>query len=306
MVEAVESNKPKQQHYVPVVLQERFVSRSGKLCVIRRGLNVIWESKPSKNFKQSHLYSAFRADGTKDFSLETFYAEQEGKVGIVLAKIVDEARNGSMSSLSLEERQILIEFIHHLWRRTPDVTDRLFPAKSDEEARATILRAMQEKNHQLSLKDQEELLVPGNAQTYLHNGRVSILRRDSAALMETLSRLKITVVRVPESKGAFVIGSYPVLAISPADPPHLGSAGSELWLPIAKDIALCLADADYPAYRVATQQLVRIVNLRIAGRSSMLASRSEYLLRSLVKVAWDRRLDPKHLRGEGKRTRKRG
>jgi Protein of unknown function (DUF4238) len=277
---------PKQHHYVPKLIQRRFVGPSGQLYFVRRDNPVIKVSNPTDLFKQNHLYSKTSADWVKDPSLELFYADLEGKAGSIISDLISHARRNIHANLSETDRQILIKFIYHMWKRTPEELDRIFPVNSDEEAIYTVDRAMRDMNRQLSDEEFIELLVPGNARRILKNGCIEMLRRDSPDVMQVMAELDIRLVVIPPDGGAFVIGSNPVLPINLRRSAPIVSSRIEVWIPLAREVALCFCDRRQPGVVVASQPIVRKVNELIASRSSILASHSDALLCSLVRAMW--------------------
>lgn len=275
----------KLHHYVPRLILRQFADEAERLNFVRRSSLTITRAAIRNLFAANHLYSRTREDGSKDVSLEDFYASIEGDTGGVLAGIISAARSRKAFSPSGQERRILDKFIYHLWRRTPDVFDRMFPAGSDEEAASLIDVAFRDKQHQLTIDDMEKLRIPGNAQRLLKNTRMEILQVERPEILKVLAEFQLHTI-VADKRSSFIVGSYPVLALNGQKLHTLISTGTEIWVPIAPDVALCLCAPRSFQLIAADQALVRKVNELIASRSSAIASHSEALLKSLARAAW--------------------
>jgi hypothetical protein len=276
----------KLHHYVPRLILRKFADESGQLNFVRRSSLTITKAAIRNLFAINHLYSRTEEDGSKDVSLEDFYASIEGDTGEVLTSIISAARSSQIVSPSSQERRVLDKFIYHLWRRTPDVFDRMFPAGSDEEAISLIEVALREKQHPLSEDDSQKLRIPGNAKRLLKNTRIEILQAERPEILKTLSEFELHTVVVADKRSSFIVGSYPILVLDGQKLTTFISSGTEIWVPVAPDVALCLCAPLSFQSIAADQTLVRKVNELIVARSSAIASHSEALLKSLAKAAW--------------------
>jgi hypothetical protein len=93
------------------MLQSRFTDDRGRIYVFNKKApeNGVFETTPTNAFVQRHIYSFVNKDGTKDPTLERFYADLEGRANKIIEKIVDAAwrknppadprRKGSLGSL---------------------------------------------------------------------------------------------------------------------------------------------------------------------------------------------------------------
>jgi hypothetical protein len=280
----------KLHHYIPRLILREFANEAGQLNFVRRSSQTITTAALRNLFAENYLYSRIREDGSKDVSLENVYAKLEGSTAVILASLISAARNGEAVVLTSEDRRIIDKFIYHLWRRTPDVFDRMFPAESDQEAISLIEVALREKQHQLIIDDIEKLRIPGNAKRIINNTRLEVLQAERPEILGAFSEFELHVVVVADRRSSFIVGSYPVLALNGEKLSTFVSTGTEIWVPIAPDVALCLCSPLSFQIVAADQALVRKVNEMIVARSSSIASHSEALLRSLAKAVWGVRL----------------
>lgn len=276
----------KLHHYVPRLILREFANEAGQLNFVRRSSQTITTAALRNLFAENHLYSRIREDGSKDVSLENVYAKLEGSTAVILASLISAARNGQSGVRSSEDRRIIDKFIYHLWRRTPDVFDRMFPADSDQEAISLIEVALREKQHKLSIDDIEKLRIPGNAKRIIKNTRLEVLHAERPEILKAFSEFELHVMVVADKRSSFIVGSYPVLVLNGQKLTTFVSTGTEIWVPIAPDVALCLCSPLSFQIIAADQSLVRKVNELIASRSSTIASHSEALLSSLAKGVW--------------------
>lgn len=113
---------PKLQHYVPQMILRRFADENGLLfcCHGAEAGKPIWKSKPENVFAENHLYTVRNDDGDSDVSIEKDFSILEGKVSVVIDKIIEAALKGETPGLDTDEKDILLRYLCRQRRRTPD------------------------------------------------------------------------------------------------------------------------------------------------------------------------------------------
>jgi len=115
------------------------------------------------------------------------------------------------------------------------------------------------------------------------NVKVGALRIGGPLVLEALGNKGLGVARVMSAKKSFIIGSFPILKLTNDNRAHLSDPTVEVWLPIAHDIAIT------PFFTKGKEKLVSIddrnirkLNEAITRQSTIIAGRSEKLIRSLI------------------------
>jgi hypothetical protein len=274
---------PKHHHYVPEMLQKRFVDADGWLHVYNRNHapSGLYKGRPSSIFHQRHLYSEMLEDGTKDPSLERRLSRLEHLANGVIEKVVASARQGRPASLSAEERDIWYVFLAIQWKRVPDLHDQI---TTDAEALVMfdelIARTRQDRPQWGSQLD--AMAQPQARRRMLQNARVGSLGT-SPQIMEALRSRGMAVVRITRPAKQFVLASRPVIKLTAPGKTDLHHPECELWLPVAHDVAIGLGQGRHQVtLHPAAAHHVRQMNLAAASQSSILASGSPQLVLSLA------------------------
>jgi hypothetical protein len=113
---------PKRHHYVPEMLQRRFVNERGMLYYFNKKKpgKGVGETGPGNLFVKSNLHTKYEAGGVKDTSLETFYSKIEGTADTIIDRIVTSARRGQRPALSATRKEEWDQFLFFQWKRVPD------------------------------------------------------------------------------------------------------------------------------------------------------------------------------------------
>ncbi|WP_105433012.1 DUF4238 domain-containing protein [Neorhizobium sp. T6_25] len=215
---------PKRHHFVPKMLQKHFVDpQSGGLWTFdsRRPSQGVWPGKAEALLLEGHLYSHIKGDGSKDVDLEKQFSRLESFAAPVVEKIVAQATNWKKPGLTSSEREIWDVFLYQQFRRVPDFYDSLL---SPEQHQAQIEKFSDEFHAQvrpLSNKERSDLLEPANLKRSYRNLRVSTLKSGSDKVLDVIAGRGLAVIRVPNSKKSFVLGSRPVVKLTPPETTEL-------------------------------------------------------------------------------------
>ncbi len=275
---------PKRHHYIAETHQKRFVDEGGMLYVYdkSRPEKGIRRDQPNNLFVEGHRYSAIRPDGSRDPALEGRLSRLEGAAETVLNRIVEAARGNQTPSLTATELAIWLRYFVIQWKRVPDLH---LTITTDAEAEADIRRLIAELRQVLPNRGAEldALEAPNAIRRTVQNARVSSLERIGGDVKQALLARGLGIVCCPPGK-RFVLASRPVAKFSLPGRGDLRNPEVEMWLPVAEDVAAGLGTGPGTERLVrATVDQVRHINLTLFEQSTIIASASRTLLRSLVR-----------------------
>ncbi|MBY5329941.1 DUF4238 domain-containing protein [Rhizobium leguminosarum] len=277
---------PKRHHYVPEMLQKNFVDEDDRLWTFdsRNRERGVWRSSYENLFLEGHLYSYIHPDGTKDPSLEKSFSELESEAAPVTRKIIDAARRGSCPELTTAERLTWDVFFYQQWRRVPDLFASLMTVERHRDEVERILDELERAGRRLTNQERSDLLDPHALKRMRRNLRVAALKTGSDNVLEVIGARGIVIGRVDNFKKSFVLGSRPVVKLTPAGITDLRDARVELWLPIASDVIVGVGLYDKTELLIPfnTAQ-VRNQNEASAKQSTQIVGRSSALVKSLAK-----------------------
>jgi hypothetical protein len=276
---------PKRHHYVPRLILNGFIDGGGWLhwCKLGKGNLVVRRARPSELFIENHLYSTVSQDGIKDPAMEEELSVHESEAGQVVGAILEAARAARCPSLSRGQRHIWYRFFRLQWRRTPEGQRSVI---SDAHAEAMI-RASLDQLRAARPDLQREIDMygasPAVART-VRNARVEMLRQPSADALSVLERRGMAILRIVDPNKSFIVGSVPIVKLTPPQRSNLDDPVVEMWLPIASDVAVGVGrgDGGLSLHSTADHRLIRQLNTAIASQSSIIAARSPELVRSLA------------------------
>lgn len=273
---------PIRHHYVPEMLQKRFVDAQGWLHVHNRAKadGAIYKGRPAEIFHERHLYSEVSVDGIRDPAKELALSRLEHAADRVIEKIVTAARSDREIVLSSREREVWYEFLAIQWKRVPDLH---LTVTTDEEANAlfedVIKRARAELPH--LIQEIDALDTAEERARMIRNARLGALGTTPSIQSALRTRgLAIAKIRRPDKQ--FVLASQPVVRLTAPGQTDLRDPGCELWLPVARDVAIGLGRGAgrVDVFDVEPSQ-IRQVNLAAAAQSTILAGGSRALVASL-------------------------
>lgn len=276
---------PIRQHYIPRMLLKRFVDRDGKLHFFTNHApdKGVLASTPENLFLQKHLYTQVDEVGTKDASVETsFLANLEGKADPIVEKIVSAARRGDTPNLSVAEKEVWVEFTYIQFKRVPERRE-----KNKEEIFEEIRREIdfirqfrRISDHELSILDDEETMERLWRNISIQSVQQPLSREGAEIFLE--KRIGVAVIRKPNPKRSFIVGSNPVVKMSNPGRSHLADPTVELWLPLARDVAVspCPGERDKVIY--ANDRHIREINKSISQQSTVIAGCSREIIESVL------------------------
>ena len=278
-------NRPKNHHYIPQMLLKRFTNQEGKLYVYDRchPEKGIQKKDPRKTFVGRHLYTQVEEDGTRDVDVETkFLAPLESDVSSVIEKIVNAARRGSPPNLSPDEKYVWVKFFYNMFVRVPETRE-----KYKEEIRQETLREINFIGQfrpftdiELSILDDEETMERLLRNSSIQSVQMPLSKEGADILLER--RIGVAVIRKPKPKRSFVIGSNPVVKMSLNEQSHVSDPTFEIWLPLARDVAVSPCPGESDQVISANDRHIRTINRSIFQQSTVIAGCSRELIESLL------------------------
>ena len=275
---------PKNQHSVPQFLLERFADNDGYLHVFdkRHRNSGIWKRKPRGVFVEKDLYTQIESDRTKDASVEKeFLSTIEARASPVVEKIVCTARRADPLSLTPEEKDIWLRFLYCQFIRVPETRD-----KHTGDIRREVLNEISILG-QLGLFHDYELSILHDKRTMerlWRNASIRSVTTMHGEWFDVLSkkRLWVAVVRNPKPKRGFVIGSNPVLKLTYPGRAHLADPSVELWLALARDVAVTPCPGESDKIISIRDNHVASINRKVFEQSDAIAGCSRKLIHSVL------------------------
>ena len=277
-------SKPRRHHYIAQMHSKRFADSDGILHVFDKRFHHkgVQKRTPRNLFVEGDFYTQVDGEGTKDVSVETeFLARVESDASPVIEKIVNAARRGCPPNLSAAEKDIWVAFSYIQFKRVPETR---------EKYREDILQEMRRKidfirrfrpfaDRELSILDDEETMA-----RLFRNSSIQSVRMTSVKVSGVLSekRIGVAVIRKPKPKRSFVIGSNPVVKMSKPGRSHLSDPTVEVWLPLARDVAVTPCPGERDKVVSANDRHIREINKSIYQQSTVVAGCSCEIIESLL------------------------
>ena len=273
-------SKPKRHHYIAQMHSKRFADPDGILYVFDKRFphKGVQRRTPRNLFVEGDFYTQFDDEGTKDVSMETeFLAPLEGKASPVIEKIVNAARRGDLPNLSPVEKDIWVKFSYNQFVRVPETREK-YKEEIFQEIRSKIDfigRFRPFTDRELSILDDEETM-----ERLFRNSSIQSVRMTSVKVFGVLSekRIGVAVIRNPKPKRSFVIGSNPVVKMSHPERSHLADPTVEVWLPLARDVAVSPCPGKSDKIVSANDRHIRAINKSVFQQSEVIAGCSRELI----------------------------
>ena len=277
-------NEPKRHHYIPQMLLKQFADSKGMLWTYCKSLpnRGIIHTKPVNAFVEKDLYAQYDAHGNKDYSSEKDLAKLEGRAAPIIAEIVRKARIGKSFQMMPSEKEIWDDFFYRQWIRVPQIRvrveiDNLFFKTVDEAERKFRLTARARGR----IVEQKEKFI-SNAFAKIA-GRHGLGDGEAMGLLRKMG-LAAAVIRNPRK--SWIIGSFPIMKLTPDGHTRLGDPRVETLLPISYDVMVTPHSTVLPGKVEVIGEYdskhIRDLNMNMYKQSNWIAGRSEALVRSLV------------------------
>lgn len=270
---------PKNHHFVAQMHAARFTDDAGKLWAFNKEGGALFYAPPKAVFAETHLYTIEDAAGQKDTSLEADFATLEGDASSIINKLVDGARMGEAPHLTDEERATWDLYFYLQWKRTPDVHAKV-ASLNEPEARLDAIFAEIVARSPAAAAEVAKLDNPEERKRLIQGGKVHAIRRTPGDVLQVLASRGLVLLHVGDPDQSLAIGSLPIVRKAG----DLRAEDSEVWLPIASDVAAG------PGYAPQTIKIVDVTdaeevwrfNIVTARQSSTFAAASKNLMTDLI------------------------
>jgi hypothetical protein len=276
--------EPKRHHYNAEMLSRRFTDADGVLFFFNKAIpeKGVLPSTPKDVFVRNNLYAWIdRATGAKDLTLERQYARMEGRANQIIEKIVSAARRDKTPGLTVEERREWDAFVYHQWKRVPEAWEDYDFSAALQEQVAEFERTVRPLTDEERARLQDRRVLARLEQ----NSRVEALASSSIPVANVQASRGIGIIWITDPKKAFVLGSRPVVKLTPRGVTHLADHRVEMWLPIASDVAISPGGPPGTERVMPTDDhgAIRHLNEATAQQSGIIAGRSKALIASLMR-----------------------
>lgn len=276
---------PKDQHYIPRMLLKRFTDKEGNLHFYdkEKPAKGVRKRAPKNLFYERHLYTQVEEDGTRDASVETeFLSRLENDASSVIEKIVSAAWRGNPPNLSSAERDIWVTFSFVQFKRVPERLE-----KHKEETFQETRREIDFIGHFRPFADHELLILRDEEkmERFWRNISIQIVQKPlskEGAEIFLEKRIGVAVIRKPKPKRSFVIGSSPVVKLSNPGQTHLADPSVEVWLPLARDVAVSPCPGERDQVISVRDRHVKSINRSVFQQSTVIAGCSRDLIETVV------------------------
>lgn len=278
---AQKDNGYKRNHYLAKMLLDRFTDKDGKLyCCRKENPRNIFQTTPKNVFSEGNLYIQYDENGKRDASVEKGLSQFEGKANEVIEKIVSSARVGMNPGLTSNEKKIWDEFFCKQWRRLPL---KRIETISDDSLYKKCLDGFESECRPLTDSERRWFDDPKRKDRILKNSWVKSVELSGGELMRVLGDKGLCVAVIRNPKKSFVIGSNPIVKITPNGHTRLDDPAVEALFPIAHDVmvSVCLSRGEEKLVNENDSDNIRQINEAICKQSDIIAGRSRELITSL-------------------------
>ncbi|MGB0694876.1 MAG: DUF4238 domain-containing protein [Rhodospirillaceae bacterium] len=280
-------NNPKRHHYVPQLILRRFADDAGKLFFFdkRRPEDGIKSSTIGNLFVENYLYSIKEESGDKDATLETELASLEGAAEKIIKKIENATLVNKVPQLSSVEKKLWDFFFYIQWKRTPDNFAKIFSEIDFEITLREAIKDFEQRLRPLTSEQRKELENPIVLKRIKHNAKANAIRSDAKDVLDVIGNKGLAIIRIGALNKSFIIGSYPIVKLTLPGRSHLSDPTVEVWFPISPRVAISPAylRGECRVIPIKSVAEIRHINVSVAKQSTIIASKSEKLISSLLK-----------------------
>ena len=245
----------------------------------RRSSNKVIRTAPKNIFLEHRLYTQHDERGKKDVSVETGLAELEGQADQIIGKIISAARSGKQPGLTYLEKRTWDKFFCQQWRRLPSMRD----TASAPAFISKVLNNFEDKYRPLTHDERDKFNSPQEQSRLLKNAWVQSIDVPGGELLQILGDKGLCVAVIRNPKKSFVIGSTPIIKITPPGCTHLGDPDAEALFPIAYDVIVTpgLSRGEEKLVNEIDVAHIRQLNEAMFEQSTGIAGNSRKLIKSL-------------------------
>ncbi len=239
-------------------------------------------------FRRMHFNSFERKDGSKDDTIEKFFAyELDNYIPDWVSIFQRVPHTGKLTFPTQDLRYRFIQFFYNHKKRSPDFIDPLVQEVANETFTANLAREFEATYRSLTNDEKRLLNDEGFRARAIRNSRVSNFGRQSIKILSRLEKMKIVVGTPKRANKQFIVSSNPVARFEDCPEQELGELGVEEWTTFAPNIAVgFVSDHSAPDCVLFDDANVRKLNRALTKNSQAIASKSQLLIQSLATSEW--------------------
>lgn len=283
------AQRSKNHHFVPKVLQQRFIREGKRIWYSERGEDDSFGSPELRNigktFRKRNYYTVLNGEEQSDIVEREFYGKIDDYLGKLLPDILNSFERKEIPTFSGESLDSLRKVVMEMAKRTPEFIKDHDDLSVGREIVESTLEALPEKSES---EERLQLLSDINDQVrlreYGRDARVRGVVERSEKIEEALEEFSVRWA-VSETHHSFILSSMIAYRIGNGGPNGLSNPNMEIWMPIAPKIALVLLrdpNNKIPLKSSETSIHIRKVNEYAVRNSQQIASHSNKLLESLT------------------------
>lgn len=277
---------PTRHHFVPQLLLRHFTDADGRLWVFDKRAGLIQRRKTIDAFSENNLHKKIPLRGSPDIDLEFWLnSEIETPASPIIEKIINRVESGLLPNLSAPEKRTWARFFYTQFKRTPDALKKLIPVDAFDIKLDDAISKFEKQFRPLTESEKAGFRSPENRIQFRKNVWLDTLRMDGPEVERVLMNSGLLFAHINIPSKSFVIGSNPVIEFRPENGARIGSPGVEVWLPISSSVAITPTSltSSEMIVKINDPSQVRKLNLAVLGQSTLIAGKSESLIRSLAR-----------------------
>jgi hypothetical protein len=201
----------------------------------------------------------------------------------LIDKIVPSVLAGNYPQIAASEREVINEYVYEQWRRVPELYDRMISDDQFKEMHRETVDEFEQRFRPVTAQERSKFGSPGYLKAERHRARVLSLSKPSTLALEIIASKGLYFSRTALNR-SFLIGSVPVMKLTPPHDSDLRSPEVEVWLAIGPNVAIVLAGHHPNGGMLSlSAEVVRSINRTIAKQSEIFAGRDKALVASIAR-----------------------
>lgn len=278
------SDLSREHQYVPRCVLKRFAGSSGYLYGYRKHEGDFIRRSPRKLFVQTDLHNQISETGILDDAIERQISKFESKAAPILKRLVQAARLNVAPALTQQDYEVWTAFFLFQWKRAPEFQDRVQSSGEYRVMMDETLRQYERDVRPLSESEKKTFSQADTLERFRHNLRAQQMLRLSNDALAVIRRRGVALVRMTSVGESLLIGSNPVMKLTPDRTTELGDHEVEVWLPAAPDVLIGLGSVENSVQfaEVSDLGVVQSLNDDLFAQCSIVAGRSKGSVASVV------------------------
>lgn len=282
---------PRRQHIVPKFLVREFCDESGMVFSARAGSADVVRLRPENIFVERDVYT-HASSGLDIYRLESTYSELETQAAEILKNITSSVLNGLVPEISVPARRLVSLFLYQQMRRVPQHFRRLASPSLVLESVTESLAEYKALRPDNQPPSDDIFLSPLFLAQTRQKAIVDTLLQVNSRHVDIINSRGIRFIKIDETNCSFAITDHPTLRLASPHSTRLDDPEVEIWAPISSKVAiLSYGRSDCPFVMDLNKPLVRRINENMCRQSSVVASCSRELTRSLSRFLSQPSLD---------------